>query len=64
MIRALFIDVLSGFHRDVAGFRDCLALDIDGAEVGSDGDVLFRLDCFLIWRLVETDDDIAVARLH
>ena len=62
--RSLFIGVLSGCHRNVAGCCGCLALNIDGSKVSSDSNVIFRFYRFPIRRFVGANVDMSITRLY
>ena len=61
---SLHIDILAGLHRNVAVFRGCLSLDINGSQISSHGDILFRIYCFFASHISDTNDNIAFAHLH
>ena len=60
--RSLFILILSGCHGDIAGFRDCLAQNIDGARVGFNGYILFRRYRHIILHVIGADENIPFFR--
>ena len=64
VIRSLFINVLAGCHRNVAGFRDRLAQNINGSKIGFNGNILFRRYRFIFLHVIGADVDITLARLH
>ena len=58
------IGVFSGCHGDIAGFRNGLTQDINGSQIGSYVDILFRLYRFIFFLIINTDVDIPCTRFH
>ena len=68
--RSFFILILSGCHGDIAGFRGCLAQNVDCSEVSTDCNILVRLYRFsVVYNLslmltCTAYGNVALARLH